>query len=132
MEASIPLRRAFYRDQVRTRAVLSAVLGAVPGRSSVLLLVLSNVAIVTDFLPRYVSQATDALVEQMGNNAPVLVVLAQSLTLLVKIYYDLNCQELPEFFEDNLEAFMNLLYKYLNYSNPLLVTEVSHTNLIGL
>ncbi|RUP48679.1 Cse1-domain-containing protein [Jimgerdemannia flammicorona] len=68
-------------------------------------------------------QTTDALVAQMANNAAALAVLAQSLTLLIKIYYDLNCQDLPEFFEDNLPMFMNLLYKYLTYTNPLLTND---------
>ncbi|RUS27431.1 CAS/CSE protein [Jimgerdemannia flammicorona] len=60
---------------------------------------------------------------RMANNAAALAVLAQSLTLLIKIYYDLNCQDLPEFFEDNLPMFMNLLYKYLTYTNPLLTND---------
>ncbi|PVV00395.1 hypothetical protein BB560_005228 [Smittium megazygosporum] len=31
----------------------------------------------------------------------------------VIIYYDLNCQDLPELFEDNLDQFTSLLHKYL-------------------
>jgi exportin-2 (importin alpha re-exporter) len=52
-----------------------------------------------------------------------LQVLARSLVLLIKIYYDLNCQDLPEFFEDNLDVFMGLFQKYLVYQNSLLVTD---------
>lgn len=68
-------------------------------------------------------QITDKLIEENRNNLQALQVLARSLTLLIKIYYDLNCQDLPEFFEDNLPTFMGLFEKYLVYQNPLLVTE---------
>src|SRR5436305_2186540 len=49
--------------------------------------------------------------------------LFQILNLLVKIFYDLCCQDLPPIFEDNLQSFMSLLHKYLSYTNPLLVTD---------
>lgn len=49
--------------------------------------------------------------------------MSRSLILLIKIFYDLNCQDLPEFFEDNMAAFMTLFEKYLIYHNPLLVTD---------
>ncbi|KAI7887653.1 Cse1-domain-containing protein [Mucor mucedo] len=68
-------------------------------------------------------QITDKLIEENRNNLPALQVLARSLTLLIKIYYDLNCQDLPEFCEDNLPTFMGLFEKYLVYQNPLLVTD---------
>ncbi|KAI7905006.1 Cse1-domain-containing protein [Cokeromyces recurvatus] len=68
-------------------------------------------------------QITDKLIEENSNNLQALQVLARSLNLLIKIYYDLNCQDLPEFFEDHLEEFMALFKKYLVYQNPLLVTD---------
>jgi len=43
---------------------------------------------------------------------------------ITKIFYSLNCQDIPEFFEDHQEEFMTLLHKYLVYFNPLLETEV--------
>lgn len=43
--------------------------------------------------------------------------------LLIKIFYDLNCQDIPEFFEENLPAFSALFEKYLVYSNPLLSSD---------
>lgn len=46
--------------------------------------------------------------------------LSQSLILLIKIYYDLNCIDLPEFFEDHLNDFMPLFQKYLVYGNTLI------------
>lgn len=63
------------------------------------------------------------MIEENSNNLAALTILARSLTLLIKIYYDLNCQDLPEFFEDNLATFMGLFEKYLVYQNPLLVTD---------
>jgi hypothetical protein len=61
-----------------------------------------------------------------GNNAEAVTILSQSMILLIKIYYDLNCQDLPEFFEDNLGIFTDLFKKYLMYNNPLLATDVSY------
>ncbi|KAL0088446.1 Cse1-domain-containing protein [Phycomyces blakesleeanus] len=58
-----------------------------------------------------------------ANNEHALQILAQSIILLIKIFYDLNCQDLPEFFEDNIATFMALFQKYLLYNNPLLVSE---------
>ncbi|RCH88978.1 importin-alpha export receptor, partial [Rhizopus stolonifer] len=68
-------------------------------------------------------QITDKLIEENNTNLQALQILARSLVLLIKIYYDLNCQDLPEFFEDNLNTFMGLFEKYLVYQNPLLVTD---------
>ena len=39
------------------------------------------------------------------------------------MFYSLNCQDLPEFFEDHQDEFMALFQKYLEYSNPLLQTD---------
>ncbi|KAG2207684.1 hypothetical protein INT47_011804 [Mucor saturninus] len=86
----------------------------------------SNIKYVLDhFCGPYMQlfQITDKLMEENRNNLPALQVLARSLTLLIKIYYDLNCQDLPEFCEDNLPTFMGLFEKYLVYQNPLLVTD---------
>jgi len=44
------------------------------------------------------------------------------LILLLQLFYDLNSQDLPEFFEDNIEACMTLIHKYLTWSRPELVT----------
>ena len=45
------------------------------------------------------------------------------MNLLVKIFYDLSCQDLPPIFEDNLVDVTSLLHKYLTYENHLLATE---------
>ncbi|KAI8980903.1 Cse1-domain-containing protein [Pilobolus umbonatus] len=68
-------------------------------------------------------QITDKLIGENNNNPVALQILGRSLILLIKIYYDLNCQDLPEFFEDNMSVFMGLFEKYLSYQNPLLVTD---------
>jgi len=44
------------------------------------------------------------------------------MNLLVKLFYDLSCQDLPPIFEDNLTDVTSLLHKYLTYQNPLLNT----------
>lgn len=38
----------------------------------------------------------------------------ESMDILVQIFYDLNCQDLPEFFEDHLAEFMKLLWTHLS------------------
>ncbi|GAA5802690.1 Cse1-domain-containing protein [Helicostylum pulchrum] len=86
----------------------------------------SNIKYVLDqFCGPYLQlfQITDKLIGENSNNLQALQVLARSLNLLIKIYYDLNCQDLPEFCEDNLGTFMSLFEKYLIYQNPLLETD---------
>lgn len=48
-----------------------------------------------------------------------LTLLFDILLLLIKLYYDFNCQDIPEFFEDNIKDGMGILHKYLSYENPL-------------
>ncbi|KAI9337773.1 Cse1-domain-containing protein [Obelidium mucronatum] len=67
-------------------------------------------------------QATDALVDNNAQNPKALAVLFNAILLLTKIFYSLNCQDYPEFFENNHDQFMALLKKYLVYTNPLLET----------
>ncbi|RIA85430.1 exportin-2-like protein [Glomus cerebriforme] len=65
-------------------------------------------------------KATDTLIMQNINNKPQLQILSQTLLHLLKIFYDLNWQDLPPFFEDNIEECMAILHRYLIYKNPLL------------
>ncbi|KAI8097100.1 Cse1-domain-containing protein [Halteromyces radiatus] len=78
-----------------------------------------------EFAPKYLTlfQITDKLMTENGNNPEAMSILSQSMILLIKIYYDLNCQDLPEFFEDNLPTFTQLFQKYLRYNNPILATD---------
>lgn len=41
----------------------------------------------------------------------------KTMSLLVKLFYDLNCQDIPEFFEDHISEFMRILGVYLVYEN---------------
>jgi exportin-2 (importin alpha re-exporter) len=45
------------------------------------------------------------------------------LNLIVELFYDLSCQELPPLFEDHIKAVTALLHKYLTYDNALLHTD---------
>jgi exportin-2 (importin alpha re-exporter) len=73
----------------------------------------------TEFAPAYLEffKAINALVDQNDANLPVLL---EIVFLLVKIFHSLNCQDLPEFFEDNMPEFMSYFKKYLEYQNPAL------------
>lgn len=65
-------------------------------------------------------KTVDEQIQQNGGNQQQLHVLFEVFLLLVKLYYDFNCQDIPEFFEDNIQTGMGILHKYLAYSNPLL------------
>lgn len=67
----------------------------------------------------------DALIAANQTNKEPLKVLFDTLQLILKLYVDLNCQDIPEFFEDNMTSFMEIFHKYLTYNNPLLVTDVN-------
>lgn len=59
------------------------------------------------------------------NNKANLQILFENLLLLIQIYYDLNCQDIPEFFEDNLLTGMNIVHKYLQIQIPILIDQDS-------
>ncbi|GAA5865792.1 hypothetical protein JCM8547_002779 [Rhodosporidiobolus lusitaniae] len=66
-----------------------------------------------------VFQQTDALLSNPASlTAEQHAILLKTLLLLLQLYYDLNSQDLPEFFEDRLAQFMPLLLKYLDYTPP--------------
>ncbi|CCD26889.1 importin-alpha export receptor NDAI_0I03210 [Naumovozyma dairenensis CBS 421] len=62
----------------------------------------------------------DQEISQNHDNVAKLNLAFDVLLILTKLYYDFNCQDIPEFFEDNLETGMGILHKYLAYNNPLL------------
>ncbi|KAI9753032.1 MAG: hypothetical protein M4579_005374 [Chaenotheca gracillima] len=68
-------------------------------------------------------QNTDRLINENDNNKETLHQLFTTLSLIVKLFYDLSCQDLPPQFEDNLTAIAELWHKYLTYDNPLLHTD---------
>ena len=57
--------------------------------------------------------ATIGLTQQHGDNAEALKTLFHSLTLISKLFYSLNFQDIPEYFEDHMqqwfEPFLQLL-----------------------
>lgn len=65
----------------------------------------------------------DTIITNSPNNPEALKSAFTELELLVKLFYDLSCQDLPPVFEDNMDAICTLLHKYLIYDNPALHTD---------
>lgn len=63
---------------------------------------------------------TSQLISTHAQSANVLKPLFECQRLCCRIFYSLNYQELPEFFEDNMKQWMSLFHDYLVYDNPLL------------
>jgi len=63
------------------------------------------------------------LAQQHANNKDALKVIFGSLSIISKIFYCLNYQDLPEFFEDNMATWMPRFLELLTLHNPLLVTD---------
>ena len=61
----------------------------------------------------------DAIIQQNSTNKQVLELALESMTLLCKLFFDLNSQDIPEFFEDHMTEFMSILHRYLQYENIL-------------
>ena len=68
--------------------------------------------------------ATMALAEQHANNEAALKVIYGSLVLMCKVFYSLNSQDLPEFFEDNMDKWMPTFHQLLTVDIPCLKTGV--------
>lgn len=56
-----------------------------------------------------------------GATAQQLGVVMEALRLICRIFFSLNWQDLPEYFEDHMPEWMTLFAKHLSYENPLLV-----------
>ncbi|KAI0593042.1 chromosome segregation protein [Biscogniauxia sp. FL1348] len=67
--------------------------------------------------------ATDQQITANQNNKEALKGYFDTMSLLIKVFYDLSCQDMPPQFESNLEHLSTLLHKYLSYENPLLATD---------
>ncbi|XP_039257797.1 exportin-2-like [Styela clava] len=65
---------------------------------------------------------TVKLLEQHAANKDAAKVLFSSLVLISKIFYSLNYQDLPEFFEDNMDKWMPQFHMLLTTDNKLLHT----------
>ncbi|KTF91104.1 hypothetical protein cypCar_00019513 [Cyprinus carpio] len=68
-------------------------------------------------------KATIDLCQTHATDVNALKVLFSSLTLISKLFYSLNFQDLPEFFEDNMETWMTHFHNLLTLDNKLLQTE---------
>ena len=66
---------------------------------------------------------TDAQIEQNRSNPAALKEWFSTLNLMMKLFYDLACQDLPPQFEDHVKAIASLLEKYLKYDEPTLRTD---------
>jgi exportin-2 (importin alpha re-exporter) len=65
-------------------------------------------------------QNVDQSIENSQSDKPKLQQAFANLDLLVKLFLDLSCQDLPPMFEDGLPHIATFLHKYLVYDNPLL------------
>ncbi|CAK7563752.1 MAG: importin-alpha export receptor [Sporothrix epigloea] len=64
--------------------------------------------------------------QQIDSNKDNLVALKgwfDAMSLLIKIFYDLSCQDLPPIIESNLQPVTALFQKYLTYSNPVFAAD---------
>jgi exportin-2 (importin alpha re-exporter) len=64
-------------------------------------------------------QITDQQIEANKDNPAQLKGWFETLSLLIKIFYDLSCQDLGPVIESHLADMTVLLDKYLSYTNPV-------------
>jgi exportin-2 (importin alpha re-exporter) len=69
-----------------------------------------------------ITQNTDNLITSSQNNPAALQEAFSTLNLIMKLFYDLSCQDLPPDFEENIGDISSLLLKYLTYDNAALHT----------
>lgn len=64
---------------------------------------------------------TDVLIDRAiaQNDRASLEIYLECMLLEVQIYYDLNCQDIPEFFENNMRDGMAIMHKYLSLVTDL-------------
>lgn len=68
-------------------------------------------------------EGLDSYLEQNKDNKENLTQGFTQLSLMVKLFYDLSCHDLPPMFEENISAIAAILHKYLTYDNQLLHTD---------
>lgn len=74
--------------------------------------------------------ATMDLAEKHATDPNALKIIFSSLTLICKIFYSLNFQDLPEFFEDNMKIWMTHFHTLLTIDNKLLETQDEEAGLL--
>lgn len=65
----------------------------------------------------------DNYLEQNKANKENLTQGFTQLNLMIKLFYDLSCHDLPPVFEENISGIATVLLKYLTYDNQLLHTD---------
>jgi len=65
-------------------------------------------------------RSTGQAVEAYANDKIQLRPRITALRTMCRIFFSLNFQDLPEYFEDHMSEWMEEFSKYLNYNNPLL------------
>eukprot|EP01038_Epipyxis_sp_PR26KG_P004977 gene4977-6960_t len=68
-------------------------------------------------------KANEVLIINNVNNRVELFELLETQRLMSRIYFSLNWQDIPEYFEDNIATWMTEFSKYMVYTNPLLVDD---------
>ena len=71
----------------------------------------------------FVSITTSLDAPNMANNIPELTKRLEALRSIDRIFYSLNYQDLPEYFEDHMSEWMVGFAKLLEYKNAILVDE---------
>jgi exportin-2 (importin alpha re-exporter) len=66
---------------------------------------------------------TNTLLIQYSNNKTELIIIIETIRLISRIFFSLNWQDIPEFFEDNVSVWMTEFTKYLTYTNVLLIDD---------
>lgn len=66
---------------------------------------------------------TGKVIERFANDKAQLLPRMESLLIMSRIFFSLNYQDLPEYFEDHINEWMDEFAKYLDYNNPLLVDD---------
>lgn len=65
-------------------------------------------------------QSLDQYIDSHAGDASALKAAFGELDLVLQLFYDLSCQDLPPVVEDNLAGIASLLLKYLTYDNRAL------------
>ena len=78
--------------------------------------------VVTKFGQPFLSlwQSLDQYIDSHANDPAALKEAFVELDLILQLFYDLSCQDLPPVVEDNLAGITGLLLKYLSYDNKAL------------
>lgn len=65
------------------------------------------------------------LAQTHANDVNALKIIYNSLVLICKVFYSLNYQDLPEFFEDNMQIWMTNFHTMLTADVKLLQNTVN-------